>query len=216
MQTLSRSGNDIESDMQRSAQAPLPACLLPACLPRETRPCSECRPETRTLYTRFSMVDVLMRVVTLTISPLSFFLYSITVLTPLASGPVTEPTGISFTSSSSRVSAHLIFDAMLGNLQGKGRLMRVEQPASRSNRAPERWSEAQSTHSVTSALVSNTCLHKVSDVPGPLALSKCCCKSRCFRISRLLQGRQVRCFGCLLHALDYQKTSGGEKHEVVV
>jgi hypothetical protein len=69
-----------------------------------------------TLYTRFSMLEVLMRVVTFTTSPLSFFLYSITVLTPLASGPVTEPTGISRSSSSSSVSAHLILDAMLGTL----------------------------------------------------------------------------------------------------
>lgn len=69
-----------------------------------------------TLYTRFSMLEVLMRVVTFTTSPLSFFLYSITVLTPLASGPVTEPTGISRSSSSSSVSAHLILDAMLGPL----------------------------------------------------------------------------------------------------
>lgn len=68
-----------------------------------------------TLYTRFSMLDVLMRVVTFTTSPLSFFLYSTTVFTPLESGPVTEPTGISRSSSSSSVSAHLIFDAMLGN-----------------------------------------------------------------------------------------------------
>lgn len=54
-----------------------------------------------TLYSFFSTLTTLVRVVTRTVSPRSFFLYSTRVLTPLPSGPVTVGGGRMSPSSSS-------------------------------------------------------------------------------------------------------------------
>ena len=61
-------------------------------------------PPTLTLYIFFSTFSTLVRVVTLTVSPLAFFLYSTRVLIPFASGPVTLGGGSTVSSSSSTAS----------------------------------------------------------------------------------------------------------------
>jgi hypothetical protein len=72
------------------------------------RVCTRAR---RTLYTFFSTLTTLLFVTFLKASPLSFLKYSVTVLTPWASGPLVLVGGrekLASSSSSSSVSAHLM------------------------------------------------------------------------------------------------------------
>ena len=93
----------------------------------QIKSCSSLRPycsQARTSYCFLSIFTIFTRVVTLTVSPFSFFLYSTMVLTPLASGPDTSVGGRNPTSSSSRVSPQRARDETAA-IFARSRLLRL-------------------------------------------------------------------------------------------